>query len=173
MMNKYKIWCVTDQKWEEVISSTTPTECPIDSLHTVDSNSAVIIEKEIKKLDGSPENLTLDEYKSMKYGDIDRKTGELISQGFTYLSNQFSLSSTAQHNLNGLEISKDLLTYPVEYNTIDDTGVYQVVDATDMHNMYLAALTAKKGHLDSGSALKSQVRVSTDKAGVDAVIDNR
>jgi hypothetical protein len=39
--------------------------------------------------------------------------------------------------------------------------------------MYLTALSTKKAHLDSGTALKNQVRAATTHNEIDAVIDNR
>ena len=119
------------------------------------------------------EAVTLDEYKAIKNGAIDQRTGELIALGFTYATKQFSLSESAQINILALDNTRTELTYPVTYNTIDDTETYDVVDAVDLHNMYLTALATKKAHLDSGTTLKDQVRLAVDKAGVDAVVDNR
>jgi hypothetical protein len=39
--------------------------------------------------------------------------------------------------------------------------------------MYLTALTTKKAHLDSGTALKDQIRAAADTSAVNAIIDNR
>lgn len=129
-------------------------------------------EKGLQMLEG---NFTLDELKSYRCKEIDIKTGELISNGFTYQSKQFSLSQSAQANLLGLEISKDdpAITYPITYNTIDDIDTYDVVDSADIHSMYLTALGTKKGVIDSGTALKSQIRAATTIDEVNSVIDNR
>ncbi len=116
---------------------------------------------------------TLEGLKAFRYEEIDKRTGELISEGFVYATKTFSLSLSAQINISALNQSKDTLSYPIDYNTIDDSGVYQVIDSTDMGNMYMAALATKKGHLDSGSTLKAQVRSAIDKTAVNAIIDNR
>ena len=84
-----------------------------------------------------------------------------------------SLSQNSQLNLLGLNSSRTELTYPVEYNNIDDTDVYTITDATDMHTMYLTALGTKKTHLDSGTALKDQIRAAVDEAAVQLIIDTR
>lgn len=173
MANKYKIYCETDGKWETVISTSAPTACPVNGAHTVTAGSATIIEKDIQKLDGSPETLTLDEYKSMKINEIDDRTGELIAQGFVYATKTFSLSKNAQTNLLGLKLNKDVLTYPKRWNNIDDTDFYDITDATDAENFHLSAMNTWTGHVDSGTTLKDSVRAATDKAGVDAVVDNR
>lgn len=171
-MNKYKLYCETDG-WVEVVSSTEPTVCPIDNAHTVRAGSVILVESNVDTLDSAYENLTLEEYKGIRFKQIDAKTQELISQGFTYATMQFSLSSNAQINLLGLELDKAILTYPIEWNNIDDTDKYMIVDVTDATNFHIASLTTKKTHLDSGSALKQSIRDCTTKAEVDAVVDNR
>ena len=117
----------------------------------------------------------LSELQTVRYGEIDTKTGELIGQGFTYQGKVFSFSTSAQANLLGLDLTRNdpALTYPITYNTISDDDTYNVVDATDMHNMFLTALGTKKAHIDSGTALKTQVRNAIDVAAVNLIIDNR
>lgn len=171
-MNKYKVYCETDG-WVEVIASSEPTVCPIDGSHTLRAGSCAVIKEDIKVNDGSYTELTLADYKTLRYNEVDAKTGELITQGFTYATMQFSLSSNAQINLLGLELDKAILTYPIEWNNIDDTDKYMIVDATDATNFHIASLTAKKTHLDSGSALKQSIRDCTTEAEVDAIVDNR
>lgn len=173
-MHKYKIYCQTDG-WVEVIASSEPTQCPVDSGHTVTSNSVSVLELDININDGSHTDLSLDDYKKLRYAEIDARTGELISEGFTYQSKVFSLSQNAQINILALDETRNdpALTYPINYNTIDDMDSYDVVDATDLHSMYLTALSTKKGHIDSGTAIKTNIRNSLTKAEVDAIIDNR
>jgi hypothetical protein len=122
-----------------------------------------------------PDPNVLAEVKDSRYTDIDIRTGELISQGFTYATKVFSLSQNAQINILGLDNAKDdpAMVYPIEYNTIDDLDSYNVVDATDVHNMYLTALATKKAHVDSGTALKQQIRDAVDIPAVNAILDNR
>lgn len=171
-MNKYKTYC-TVHYWQEVISSSEPTVCPVDGVANLLAGSSVIIQENVCCNDGTPTELNLSDYKTLRYNEIDKKTGELISGGFVYGTKTFSLSQNAQINISALNQTRDELTYPINYNTIDDTDKYDVVDAVDMHNMYLTALNTKKGYLDSGTVLKDQIRAATDKAQVDAVIDNR
>ncbi len=119
--------------------------------------------------------LTLEEYKSVRYNEIDSRTGELITQGFTYQNLVFSLSQNAQINILGLDNTKDdpALTYPIEYSTIDDSDHYYVQNATDLHYMYLTALATKKSYVDSGTLLKDAVRDAIDDDAVLLIIDNR
>jgi hypothetical protein len=173
-MDKYRIYCET-HGWVEVISDFVPNTCPINGSDTVRGDSVCVIEPDVKVNDGTLTQLTLANYKQLRYNEIDKRTGELILQGYVYSSKTFSLSETAQTNILALDNTRDdpALTYPITYNTIDDLDTYSVVDSTDLHNMYLTALATKKSHLDSGTVLKQQVRDAVDKAAVDLVIDNR
>ena len=113
-----------------------------------------------------------------KYAQIDVRTRELIAQGFEFpaASGQiFSLSSEAQRNIHWMETSRDLLefTYPVSWNTLDDAGVLSISDSATAHNFFLAALSAYRGHLDSGTDLKDSVRAAITIAAVNAVVDSR
>jgi len=119
--------------------------------------------------------VSLSEYKQTKTDAIDDRSEELILAGYTYASKQFSLSSNAQTNILAMDTNRvdPAITYPITFNTIDDQDTYDVANATDMHGMFLTALGTKKAILDSGTALKNSVRAAVDKAGVDAVVDNR
>ena len=117
----------------------------------------------------------VDHCKAKKYVEIDTRTEELISFGYTYQEKQFSLSANAQTNILALFSTRNEpeFSYPVRYNTIDDTDYYDITDATDLKNMYLTALATKKGHVDSGTALKDQVRAATTEEEIEAITDNR
>lgn len=115
---------------------------------------------------------SLERYKTKKKLAIDLKTQQLIGQGFTYASKIFSLSANAQlYWSNLLNIPSG--DFPLTVNTLDDLDSYNIADTTDAQGMYGAALSAVKGHLTSGTALKEQVRAATTKAEVDAVVDSR
>jgi hypothetical protein len=173
-MDKYRVYCETEGVWHEVIATSEPTVCPVDSGHTLRAGSACVVDTNVEIHEaGVYVELTIDEHKVLKSREIDGRTGELISLGFAYATKQFSLSQNAQINISALNQTRDELTYPINYNTVDDLDTYDVVDATDMHNMYLTALSTKKAHLDSGTALKNQVRAATTHNEIDAVIDNR
>ena len=119
--------------------------------------------------------LDLQEYKDLRFKEIDERTEEKIKLGFSYAGKVFSLSANAQTNILALDNTKDdpALSYPIGYSTIDDSEHYDVVDATDLHNMYLTALATKKAWVDSGTTLKDAVRYAVDENSVSLVIDNR
>lgn len=117
----------------------------------------------------------LDNIKSAKNVAIDGKTTSLIDIGFTYAAKQFSLSLPSQIKLIGAHELKDdaALTYPITWNTIDDFDKHDIDNATALDNFYKTALGTIRAHLDSGTALKNQIRAATTIAEVDAVVDNR
>ena len=117
----------------------------------------------------------LEIYKQERFEQIDSKTTKLIEQGYTYLGKQFSLFEDAQTNILALFTTKDdpILIYPIRFNTLDNLDFYDAVDSTTISNMYYTALATKKTHLDSGTALKDQIRNALTKDDVDLIEDNR
>jgi hypothetical protein len=117
----------------------------------------------------------LEIYKQERFEQIDSKTTELIGQGYTYSGKQFSLSEDAQTNILALFTTKDdpILTYPIRFNTLDNLGFYDAIDSTTISNMYYTALATKKAHLDTGTALKDQIRNAVTKNDIDSINDNR
>jgi hypothetical protein len=169
-MNKYRVYCETDG-WVEVIASTEPTMCPIDNGHTLRTGTTAIIETNILVNDGTPKELTLSDYKTLRYNEIDAKTGALIGAGFTYDSKQFSLSSAAQRNWSEIHSNQTEFTFPLAISTLDNDE-YSLASA-NVNAFWTAGKDALKGHLDSGRALKKSVFDAVDEAAVDAVVDNR
>ena len=125
----------------------------------------------VKDIDNK--GLNLAEYKAYRNEEIDIKTKELISLGYLYAGYTFPLSIEAQINLVGMITFKDVLTYPVALNNINDTAVYNITSSTDLLQLYGTALATKKVRLDAGTALKTQVNAAIDEAAVSAIIDNR
>jgi hypothetical protein len=108
-----------------------------------------------------------------RYELIDRKTDELIALGFTHAGKQFSLSLPAQVKLLGTYNARTMLSYPVVWNTINDSGTHDIADAAEVETMYAAALATIRTALDGGTALKNSVRVATTLAEIAAVVDSR
>jgi hypothetical protein len=119
--------------------------------------------------------LDLQEYKELRYDEIDARTEEKIQEGFAYAGKVFSLSGNAQINILGLDNTRNdpALTYPIEYTTINDDDNYFVADSSEMHTMYLIALATKKNWVDSGTILKDSIRAATTDIDVQNIIDNR
>jgi len=107
--------------------------------------------------------------------EIDKKTDLIISNGFTYSSKQFSLSIQAQSKMTAAYQLKDnpALVYPIEWNTIDDSDSYSIIDSSDLNSFYLTAIGTIRAILDSGTNLKKQIREATTVSEVNAIVDNR
>lgn len=114
--------------------------------------------------------------KQLRYQDIDKRTDELISNGFEFPPGSglvFNLSQESQIRFHGCDYARDLLSYPIQWQTLDDNSQLSVTDATMMHNFFLSAFSALRSLIDSGTALKKQIADATTKAEVDAVVDTR
>lgn len=116
--------------------------------------------------------------KKTRFKEVDVRTGELIDQGFEFpptSGNIFSLSDHAQKNLLGMKtmMTDPLFTYPVKWNTRDDSSVYSILDEATAALFYATAVGTMRSHLDSGTAIKNQIRAATTEAEVLEVIDTR
>ncbi len=170
-MDKYRVYCETDGKYEEVISSTVPTVCPINGSHTLRADSASIIQSSVLINDGTLKELILDDYKQLRYNEIDYKTGLLIAPGFTYDTKIFSLSGNAQLNWSEIHTNEDKFIFPLAISTVDNDEYSLLL--VNVHSFWEAGKDAVKGHLDTGRVLKKSVFDAVDKAAVDAVVDTR
>ena len=143
------------------------TEVNIESSATQAQIDAIVAAHE------GPDSLMC--YKAAKYTLIDKRTDELISGGFQYASKIFSLSPNAQAKMMGINQirNEQEVVYPIRWNTKDDNDYYEIQNANDMKGFYLTGVGTYRYHVDSGTALKDQVRAATSKAEVDAVVDNR
>lgn len=127
------------------------------------------------------EAMCLDAYRDERIEEFQERTDHLIDLGFNYAGHQFALTRRAegeysqdpQTNLLSMYVSRDVLQYPISFNTIDRLSVYVCTDAGIIESMYLTALSTKKGRIDSGEELNELVRLETTKAGIYAVTDNR
>lgn len=116
-------------------------------------------------------NINLEKNKIDRIHEIDYKTQKIISNGFTFDSNQFSLSIEAQINWSGLVTLESLLTWPMTLTTKGD-GSYSLAQANLLYFIGTGK-TVITTTLDSGRTLKIAVNNSTTQAGLDAVIDSR
>ena len=117
---------------------------------------------------------TLAELKARRNAEIDTKTGELISYGFTYDSIQFSLSELAQLNWIGLKQAdvNNLITYPFNISTKDDDE-YSLASSSDVTSFYIAGLGTKITLLAGGRSIKLQIKNAADETAVNSILDNR
>lgn len=111
--------------------------------------------------------------KQDKFRLIDQRTGKLIAGGVVYQGRVFSLSVNAQATLLGAYSYRTSLVYPLTWNTLDDMGTMELADVAAVEAFFAAAVEDYRAHLDSGTALKNQVRGATTLAGVLAIVDPR
>jgi len=115
----------------------------------------------------------LPDVKRAKFKAIDEKTNELIAGGFVYQGKTFELYLEAQVRLIGMLVLKDMLTYPIAYNSKDDFDFVNLTSPTDILTMAGTALSYIGAYLNGGTALKQAVRAATTIAEVDAIVDPR
>lgn len=114
---------------------------------------------------------SLDDQKKERNRLIDRRTDELISLGFAFDGEQFSLSQNAQINWLALKTVENLLTWPVSVSTLQSNQY--MLEEDDLDGFLGAGSGTAKAHLDSGRALKVQINDATTQEELDAVVDNR
>jgi len=116
------------------------------------------------------------ELKKTRYQEIDSRTNELIEEGFEFPPSSglfFNLDPKSQIRIHGCDYARDLLPYPLKWQSLDDNNQISIVDADMMHNFFLVGLNTLKSRIDSGTALKEQIAQATTVEEVNAVIDNR
>jgi len=113
--------------------------------------------------------------KRAKDKQIDMRTDQLIAGGFMYAGKAFSLTLEAQMKMVGIYSVKDhpALTYPIRWNSLDDTTYHDMADAADLEGFYLTGLSTMRGYVDSGTALKDLVRDADSVEAVEDIEDNR
>lgn len=118
---------------------------------------------------------SLEAKRQEKCRSIDRKTDWLIAQGFAFGGKVFSLSMGAQMKMVGItQVRNEAgVTYPIVWNTLNDDDTYSLADAATVLSFYLTGVGTYRAHVDSGTALKGQVRDATTIAEVEAVEDSR
>ena len=119
----------------------------------------------------------LDKNKAARITEVDRRTEELIFEGFEYPAasgNIFSLSLEAQNSWEGLLSRRDDgITYPVTVNLLDDSGNLDLADSAAVKAFYDAGWDAVRSIKDGGTTLKTSIRAATTQVALDAVVDNR
>jgi len=118
---------------------------------------------------------TLADNKVLRCEGIDRRTQELIGEGFEFDSHWFSLSNEAQTNWLGIKTLEGVLTWPM--------GITGWSEEENDHTYYLSqanltyfiatGMAVIKAAVDSGRALKMSVVAATTQEGLDAVVDSR
>lgn len=116
----------------------------------------------------------LDDYKQLRYQQIDKKDEALIKQGFTHNGQVFSLSNNAQKTWLMLHQMRTFLTYPFTKTVLDDSlPPYTIADQVELETMALTILGAVNGIISSGDVLKDSIRAAATKGAIDLIVDTR
>ena len=115
---------------------------------------------------------TLISARSIKHKQIDKKTQQLIGQGFLYDSKFFSLTLKKLGRVLAYMSYSDI-NYPIEFSTLDDNDSIFIGNKMQLGAFYDAAVNVLTAHTDSGMALKNTVNTKLTIPNVFAVIDLR
>ena len=115
----------------------------------------------------------VDSYKQQIFHKIDAVTAGLIKNGMSYDNKIFSLSLNAQTRYTAMLTASAYLTYPLNVNSLDDTGFVVLNSVEDVGAFCLTALGTVRAQVDSGTELKDQVRAATTTEELDAIVDSR
>ena len=102
---------------------------------------------------------TLEEAINFKKDQIDKRTQELIFEGFSFAGLHWSLSINAQINWNNLPQLPEIV-FPLAIQDVD--GNNYNLEYSDRMNFYYTAVNIKNSHLQSGNILKTQVSQLTN-----------
>ena len=102
---------------------------------------------------------SIEEALEVKKDQIDKRTQELIFEGFSFAGLHWSLSINAQINWNNLPQLPEIV-FPLAIQDVD--GNNYNLEYSDRMNFYYTAVNIKNSHLQSGNILKTQVSQLTN-----------
>ena len=117
----------------------------------------------------------LESQKKSKIEAIDKRTVELISEGFNFGGKNFSLSIPAQSNLTNVMTNRDIFNsmglFPISMSTTDN-DLYDL-SYENVIPFWGAGMAVVKTAYNGGGLLKKQIKDVVNKGELDAIIDNR
>jgi hypothetical protein len=148
----------------------------VDFADDIGEEAVSLVDGIVATLVQSHDPLTL--IKSARRNAVNERTEAIIRVGYEFPPDSvqfFSMSDIAQFNLEVANNARELpdFVYPVSFSFKDDTGSYPCPDADTLHEMWLAALTLKRGALDTGRALKNAISAAGTVEEIDSVVDDR
>lgn len=117
----------------------------------------------------------LEVLRKVRYAEFDKKTVDLVLEGFTWGGVLLPLDALSQERYTQAWNCRNepAFTYPADFSgVINDTKV-TCADADDVDDMYTQCVIKVRERNDSGESLKQQVRDATTVAAINAVVDNR
>jgi hypothetical protein len=114
--------------------------------------------------------------RSERLRDVDARTATLIESGFEFpptTGKRFSLSVDSRTVILGLIIAKDMIPYPLRYNTTDQLDYFDLQGPDDVLAFYGTALGTFKAVEDAATTIKNALRSAQTKTELDQVVDPR
>lgn len=147
---------------------------------------AQAVNPDIVSVDPNPSQAEVDAFdgarsfrdaKIAKAGAVDARTEELINEGFVSdtVGKRFRMDNAALTRYNTFFDARNApwFTYPIVINTYANDGLQNLPNAGAIETLFREAVSALRGHIDSGTALKLSIRNATTWAELAAVVDDR
>ncbi len=136
-----------------------------DAISIMDANDQASVDQE-----------KLTEARSTRLKEVDARTTSLMETGFEFpptSGKRFSLSVESRTVVLGLIIAKDMIPYPLRYNTADQLDYFDLQSPDDVLAFYGTALDTFKTLEDSATILKDALRSARNQAELDGIVDPR
>jgi hypothetical protein len=117
------------------------------------------------------DTILLEEKKKIRIVEIDKRTQDIIAEGFEFDSHQFSLSLNAQINWSGLLTLQSMLTWPMAVTTFDDNEY--VLELSNLPSFIATGKAVILNAINTGRAIKVQVNAATTLEELNAIVDTR
>lgn len=114
----------------------------------------------------------LKDLKAEKDAIVDRKTNQIISKGFEWDDEVFSLSSAAQLNWGQLYNLRAVKSYPYGVS-LKDNSEYAFADEESVAAFYEDLSAAIEDIVESGREIKLAILAAADASALAAIEDNR
>ena len=115
----------------------------------------------------------LEELKVQRRKEIDKRTTEIVSEGFEFAGITFSASVEAQARIMACVIAGANAPFPIRWMSKDDTTYFDVTDVEMMAAFYSTGLGTLKAKIDLGTNLKIQINAANSVEAVNSIEDPR
>ena len=115
----------------------------------------------------------LENLKIQRRKEIDKRTAEIVSDGFEFAGITFSASVESQARIMACVIAGASAPFPIRWMSKDDTEYYDVEDVATMAAFYAMGLGTLKAKIDLGTSLKIQINAANSIEEVNSIVDLR
>lgn len=116
----------------------------------------------------------LDVNKATRARQVDRRTAQLVREGFVHSASGATLSATPIAGLSYAAYKLAPTTFPLKFKNIDNTDAsISIANQGEMDSLYAEYETHLETQRESGRDLVEQIIAAVDQAALDAVADAR